>query len=219
MRTQDIETIVDMCMAEYGSPKRPATIHKFPWNKSPDALADWWERFSLRPLIHFSLQLKLHSNLQHQDHTLLVATNNHQIVGLIEISRQPPLADRNPPILPLPLVLKQLYCSIARLPPPQGWISNLLVDPAFRGLGYAKLLVLVAEGIARSWKCNSIHLHAHADGTGGRIAQGLYSSLGYETRGSSSDNDAFSWMGPEVLLSSSIYVIDGVPLLYLRKVL
>jgi GNAT superfamily N-acetyltransferase len=32
----------------------------------------------------------------------------------------------------------------------QGWVTNLLIDPKYRGFGYSKILMAATEGIARS---------------------------------------------------------------------
>ena len=78
------------------------------------------------------------------------------------------------------------------------------------------------EGIARSWQCQSIHLHADADSVNGEIPQRLYINLGYEMLPDGKQD--ISWMGngggvegPATSLSSSVFVIEGVPLLYLQK--
>jgi len=69
----------------------------------------------------------------------------------------------------------------------------------------------------------SMHLHCDANSVSGKGPQALYKKCGYEEafvmQGSSNDvirGGDFSWLGPETL-SSSVVVIDGVPLLYLRK--
>jgi len=117
----------------------------------------------------------------------------------------------------------------------QGWITNLLVKPEYRGRGLAKLLLAAAEGVVKSpaWRQEgqapgkneranrlSIHLHCDASSVSGRIPQALYKSVGYEETFvmRSCTDEEFSWMGPEAL-SSSVVMIEGVPLLYLRKLL
>ncbi|CAB9527642.1 Acetyltransferase (GNAT) family [Seminavis robusta] len=135
------------------------------------------------------------------------------IVGMVELSKQPPDPHRNPSAYPLPLWYKQAYCLVHNLPPINGWITNLLVDPAFRSQGYSKLLMAAAEGTARSWGCTKIHLHCDADTVAGKVPQRLYQNLGYEMV--EDPNAPFAWMGTE--LSNKIYMIQGVALLYMRK--
>ena len=126
-----------------------------------------------------------------------------------------------------------------------GWITNLLVAPEYRRRGYAQALVLAAENLAlQRWRLTSMHLHCDADQATGLSAQRLYmEQLGYGTirnndgkqqqakerennnnnngAGSSSSED-YSWMnnnnnmGP-ANCDSSVFVIQGIPLLYLFK--
>ena len=205
----------------------------------------WWEDFTLPSFIYGTFCWKIVERNPH-DHALIVATleettteldtgstaqhcvttihtnnnnnNNNdcsksKIVGMVELSQQPPSANRNPPAYPLPLWYKRLYCKINKLPPPNGWVTNLLVGPEGRGQGYSKLLMAAAEGVARTWNCTCIHLHCDASTEGGRIPQTLYKTLGYEMV---DDPDSpFAWMGSE--LSTKVYMIDEVALLYFRK--
>lgn len=141
--------------------------------------------------------------------------NDAVIVGMVELSRQPPEANRNPPAYPLPLWYKTAYCNMKQLPPLNGWVTNLLVGPDFRGQGYSKLLMAATEGVARSWGCNMIHLHCDANSIGGKVPQTLYKGLGYEMV--EDPNSPYAWMGSE--LSTKIFMIQGVALLYFRKAL
>jgi ribosomal protein S18 acetylase RimI-like enzyme len=237
------------------------------------------------------------------DHAVLLLTlsdatyNNHQdeeesqeaVVGIVEVSQQPPIPERNPPAFPIPLVVKQMYCwwwSVLQqqkqqqkrrqsftsksnnkalmtrrmnnmIIKPEGWITNVLVAPEFRGQGWAKVLVHACEGVARSWNVPAIHLHCDANSVSGRVAQQLYTSMGYqdscivnnnteyESSPASSSSSEYDWMKlaaqaeaaaglwsssssssttdtvypttEPVMCSSSVYVIEGVPLLYLKK--
>lgn len=56
------------------------------------------------------------------------------------------------------------------------YLSNLAVDPAYRGLGLAKRLVEEAERMAAKWGCRSVALHC--DPTN-KPAMRLYQALGY----------------------------------------
>ena len=137
------------------------------------------------------------------------------IVGMVELSRQPPEASRNPPAYPLPLWYKEAYCNMKKLHPLNGWVTNLLVRPDYRGEGYSKLLMAATEGVARSWNCDMIHLHCDANTIGGKVPQTLYKGLGYEMV--EDPNSPYAWMGTE--LSTKIFMIQGVALLYFRKAL
>lgn len=156
-------------------------------------------------------------------------TNQEQrqrLVGMIEISRQPPIPSRNPPAIPFPLWCKEVYGRLVLRGQQrkhsstwakdsdsdrgcdtasgycQAWITNLLVIPTYRGQGWAKVLVQAAETVATQYwrqpQPSSIHLHCDASF---RVAQNLYLSMGYQAT------------PPE----AAVYFIDGVPLLYLTK--
>ena len=220
-------------------------IDNFPWNKKPmemkEYIVDWWENFILPSFIYWTFRLKIVTRSP-QDHALLVATlsqqektsdvstmdinenyrdttkdnnNNNEIVGMVELSRQPPEPNRNPPAFPLPLWYKEAYCKLKKLPPPNGWVTNLLVGPNFRGQGYSKLLMAAAEGVAQSWGCSMIHLHCDANAVGGKVPQLLYKGLGYDMV--EDPNSPYAWMGSE--FSTKIFMVDGVALLYFRKAL
>jgi GNAT superfamily N-acetyltransferase len=150
-----------------------------------------------------------------------------QIVGIAELSWQPPDPIRNAPPFVLPYFAKTL---ISRFTPnngtnredkpkklPQGYISNVLTWKNKRGRGYSRVLMAALEGIARRWGCDDIRLHVDADEISGKVARGLYWSLGYEAvpdRGNS--KLGYDWMGPN-MANQGLYLVEGVPLLYLRK--
>jgi hypothetical protein len=74
------------------------------------------------------------------------------------------------------------------------------------------------------WGCPDVSLHVDANEYSGGVARDLYKSLGYEGvpdggSGASSENGTaggYGWMGP-YLANQGLYLVDGVPLLYLRK--
>ena len=244
LTSTDLDTVVSLCVAEFGggATSIETLMADFPWRKKPNEmkqyLVDWLENFALPAVIYWTFRLKIVPK-DPQDHALLVATQqytskqqsskcntytinskiNHdvdnRIVGLVEISKQPPDGKRNPPAYPLPLWYKQWYCLQNQLPSLNGWVTNLLVSPEFRGQGYSKLLMAAAEGVARRWGCTMIHLHCDADTVSGRVPQTLYKNLGYEAV--EDENSPFGWMGTE--LRNKIFMVEGVPLLYFRKTL
>jgi ribosomal protein S18 acetylase RimI-like enzyme len=200
IRSQDIQTIVEMCVQEYGS--GPAS---FPLD-SPLLLGDWIDREGLRLLVDWTTRLKVAH--PPNDHAIIVSSINDQIIGMVEVSLQPVIPERNPPPYPIPLYLKRAFARVTNNSL-QGWITNLLIVPEYRGQGHSKILVAACEGVAASWRCTSIHLHCDADQTAGQIAQKLYTGMGYQTL----RNEKFSWMDA----TSSVFSVQGVPLLYLRK--
>ena len=73
------------------------------------------------------------------------------------------------------------------------------------------------------WGCKDVSLHVDADEKSGRVAQGLYRKLGYvgvpDTCFSKSKGDrvGYEWMGPS-MANQGLYMVDGIPLIYMRKV-
>ena len=220
MESNDIPAITTLCLKEYGSGP-----NDFPGLENPADVGDWMDQQSLRQLIEVTMSMKISSG-DTSDHAIVVASLStpvgEDIVGMIEVSKQPIIPSRNPPPIPIPLFLKRIYCQFSRKPL-QAWVANLLVGPEMRGVGLGKALVGAVEGIARTkWECESIHLHCDADGVSGKIPQRLYLSLGYKpdtTNAADGKTGDLSWMmnGGAVNYASSVYFVEGVPLLYLSK--
>jgi len=57
------------------------------------------------------------------------------------------------------------------------WVYNIEVDPAFRGRGYGRAAMILAESEARSRGMTSLGLNVHGQNT---VARSLYDSLGYD---------------------------------------
>ncbi len=206
MDIQDLNDIVDLCMEEYGKKNR---------TNFADQLDQWW----LQRLIDSTMRMKLvlDSSVLEKDHTILVATQHTcqqstpRVIGMIEVSWQPVLPDRIPPAVPIPLPLKRMYCQVTGTPM-EAWIGNLLIEPSFRRRGLAKVLVSATEGIAaQRTGCTSLHLHCDAQYS---VAQRLYQSMGY--RIVPKEDTPFTFDGG-MAWKDSIYFVDGVALLYLRK--
>ncbi len=221
MTPKDIQHIMPICIEEFGTGTR-MNFFDFPFSNL-SRVSDWWDRVVFEPSVTLSLLSKMIANLERQatfqDPAILVlcraSVEKEEVVGMVEISLQTPDANRNPPPFPVPLWIKVLYCRLTsnRL---QGWVTNLLIDPRYRGLGYAKILMAATEGVAKSWRCNSIYLHADADYRSGKVAQALYKGLGYEVV--TDEITEYNWMsGGSPNPFSSIRMIEGVPLLCFRK--
>lgn len=229
MKRSDIRTVTNLCVEEYGEDPSQISSNVF----SSEFWADWSEYWSLRQVVDLSMQLKVSPSYHRvpSDHAVLLAciedNRNEEIAGMVELSRQPLLPQRNPPPFPIPALVKQ-----AAYPgtPLQGWITNLLVAPSHRGKGFAKLLIAACEGIAKSWNCQSISLHCEADESRGNVAQQLYLRSGYQPVPLLKDHCSsmrmtstrqLPWISDAATDSSflrpSTVVIDGVALLYLRK--
>ncbi len=157
-----------------------------------------------------------------------------KIVGIAELSWQPPVPNRNAPPYILPYFIKMMISQFLSPPSarkidanitigPKGYISNVLVWKNHRGRGYSRVLMAALEGIAKLWGCTDIRLHVDADEQSGNIAQQLYDSLGYvgvPDRGTTKSHGVvgYEWMGPS-MAHEGLYFVDGLPLLYLRKCL
>ena len=57
------------------------------------------------------------------------------------------------------------------------WVYNIEVEPAFRGRGYGRAAMILAEDEARSRGMTSLGLNVHGQNT---VARSLYDSLGYD---------------------------------------
>ena len=61
--------------------------------------------------------------------------------------------------------------------PDMAWVNVVAVDEAFRGRGYGREAMLLAEAEARSRGMRSVGLNVHGSNT---VARSLYESLGYQ---------------------------------------
>jgi ribosomal protein S18 acetylase RimI-like enzyme len=62
--------------------------------------------------------------------------------------------------------------------PHMAWVNDVEIDAAYRGRGYGRQAMLLAEQEARSRGMTTIGLNVHGHNT---VARALYDSLGYET--------------------------------------
>jgi hypothetical protein len=128
LQAEDLAQITDMCVAEYGSEISLESLLESP---TGTAVIDYLDCLSLRALVDLTMRMKLTdpaSTTLPSDHAVLVACQNDgNIVGMVEVSRQPPLGDRNPPPIPIPLFIKRLYSLAVGAGELQAWCANLLV--------------------------------------------------------------------------------------------
>jgi ribosomal protein S18 acetylase RimI-like enzyme len=61
--------------------------------------------------------------------------------------------------------------------PLMAWVNYVEVDPAYRGHGYGRAAMLLAERAARARGMTSLGLNVHGQNT---VARSLYGSLGYD---------------------------------------
>jgi ribosomal protein S18 acetylase RimI-like enzyme len=62
--------------------------------------------------------------------------------------------------------------------PLMAWVNNVEVDPAFRGRGYGRQAMVLAEQEVRERGMTSLGLNVHGQNT---VARALYDGLGYQT--------------------------------------
>jgi GNAT superfamily N-acetyltransferase len=246
LEVEDIKPILPEIVREFGAYDTPTSTG----SKLGDELATWIENFLFSFTVLVGLDQRVERRKKGYgkganvppDHNVIclvevtpVINNNskngndatttvsyaEQIVGIAELSWQPPDPTRNAPPFVLPYFAKDL---ISRLnnkhdegKVPKGYVSNVLTWKNRRGLGYSRVLMAALEGIARRWGCDDIRLHVDADEMSGRIARGLYWSLGYEAVPDRGNGKlGYEWMGPQ-MANRGLYLVEGVPLLYLRK--
>jgi GNAT superfamily N-acetyltransferase len=230
LEKEDVPTAVGLCLKEYGSypsstPKSNDPISTFIESKSED-----FDNF----LFSFVVLLGLGQRVERreksdldpscpQDHNVICiyevdADDNEKMVGMAEVSLQPPDPARTSPPFVVPTNLKKIFASAYGAPDPKPYISNVLVTNEYRGKGYSKVLMACCEGLAKQWDYNEVYLHVDADQRSGKPAQCLYRSLDYMPVINENYNKNFSWMGIDSV-NRGLYIVDGVALLFLKKTL
>ena len=253
LEVEDIKVILPEIVREFGALAVPSSTG----SKLGDEIATWIENFLFSFTVLVGLDQRVERRKKGYsddnvppDHNVIClvevtpVTNNNgsydgattnkmvsytqQIVGIAELSWQPPDPVRNAPPFVLPYFVKDLISRFIRnngeesisdeqQMVPKGYISNVLTWKSRRGLGYSRVLMAALEGIARRWGCDDIRLHVDADDVSGKIARGLYWSLCYEAVPDRGNGQVgYDWMGPS-MANQGLYLVEGVPLLYLRK--
>mmetsp|Transcript_19460 Transcript_19460/g.40774 ORF Transcript_19460/g.40774 Transcript_19460/m.40774 type:complete len:446 (-) Transcript_19460:27-1364(-) len=276
LEEEDIPKVLPEIVREFGSLISPSNEPKQPGDEVATQIENYL--FSLTVLIGLTQRVERrkkgylddasgNSSLVIPDHNVIciveqipfVSENSSttsyrdQIVGIGELSWQPPDPNRNAPPFVLPYFVKSILSRFNPVPAisaingdnassskelinePMGYISNVLVYKSRRGLGYGRVLMAALEGIARLWSCADVRLHVDANDVSGKVAQELYWSLGYQGVPDSRENKkrgsgllsvlgkgreqnrvGFEWMGPN-MANQGLYMVDGIPLLYLCK--
>ncbi|KAL7442730.1 hypothetical protein ACHAXM_008782 [Skeletonema potamos] len=247
LELEDIKIILPEILREFGAIETTTTSTG---SQLGDEIATWIENF----LFSFTVLVGLDQRVERRkkgydtssnvppDHNVIclvevtpvtngdatIISYTEQIVGIAELSWQPPDPTRNAPPFVLPYFVKEIISrfipnkggtnNIDESKAPKGYVSNVLTWKNRRGLGYSRVLMAALEGIARRWGCDDIRLHVDADEVSGKIARGLYWSLGYEAVPDRGNNKVgnYDWMGPS-MANQGLYLVEGVPLLYLRK--
>eukprot|EP00574_Skeletonema_japonicum_P004237 CAMPEP_0201733632 /NCGR_PEP_ID=MMETSP0593-20130828/32116_1 /ASSEMBLY_ACC=CAM_ASM_000672 /TAXON_ID=267983 /ORGANISM="Skeletonema japonicum, Strain CCMP2506" /LENGTH=361 /DNA_ID=CAMNT_0048226829 /DNA_START=79 /DNA_END=1161 /DNA_ORIENTATION=+ len=211
LEVKDIKSILPEIVREFGAYEVPTSTG----SKLGDEVATWIENFLFSFTVLVGLDQRVErrkkgygnnsnvppdhnvvclvevtpvttSNNNGNDSTTAVSYNE-KIVGIAELSWQPPDPTRNAPPFVLPYFAKDLISRFItndngtnNRKVPKGYVSNVLTWKSRRGLGYSRVLMAALEGIARRWGCADIRLHVDADELTGKVARGLYWSLGYE---------------------------------------
>jgi len=209
LEDEDITNILPEVVREFGAliPPSSSTTPKQPGDELATKIENYL--FSLTVLIGLTQRVVRRekgysaTNAACPDHNVIclveqAPTNNddnnsewqqqsysERIVGIAELSWQPPNPNGNAPPFVLPYFMKTL---ISRYGPsrdassskkePVGYVSNVLVWKTRRGRGYGRVLMAALEGIANIWGCDDVRLHVDANEYSGRIARGLYWNLG-----------------------------------------
>jgi len=228
----DVPAVVDLCMEEYGP--RPTLPKDGLWDH--DSIMSLWDQWAFKTLVAEGFRRRIHRN----DHSIVCLESinddgNNEILAIAEVSLQPPY--QTAPPLPHPYILKQVLAlwghfyrkSFLGLSLPfrindsllQPYISNVLVRENERGKGYGKWIMTVAEMKARSMGYSTVTLHVDANPSSAKVAQAMYSNLGYQPIFWTSANAQPILEGggdtENVGVSSAVYFIEGIPLLYLYK--
>jgi len=233
----DVPAVVNLCMEEYGprcTPKDSYAIQNRLWDH--DSIMSLWDQWAFKTLVAEGFRQRIHRN----DHSIVCLEsinddNDNEILAVAEVSLQPPYHTAT--ALPQPYILKRVLAlwghfyrkSFLGLSLPfrindsllQPYISNVLVRENERGKGYGTWITTVAEMKARSMGYSTVTLHVDANPSSAKVAQAMYSNLGYQP---------IFWTSPNVQpilegggdmenvgVSSAVYFIEGIPLLYLYK--
>ena len=164
-----------------------------------------------------------------------------EVIAIAEVSLQPPF--KTAPPLVMPYSLKRTLAAFERLTHKQShgtflssktnleaYVSNVLVRRRFRKQGVGKLLMAALEQHAkRVMGYPRVTLHCDANPRSGSVAQQMYLQLGYEpvfedlpawqteNNGSNVVNDVESCSESSINIGNAVYILDDIPLLYLKK--
>ena len=228
LEKDDVTVAVGLCLQEYGSYPSNAPKNDDPLSKLIQSKMDDFDNF----LFSFVVLLGLGQRVERreksdlnpsfpQDHNVICISEidinqNEQMIGMAEVSLQPPDPARTSPPFVVPTAFKKFFSFIYGAPDPTPYISNVLITNEFRRKGYSKVLMACCEGLAKKWGYDEAYLHVDADQRSGATAQRLYRSIGYMPVVDEKYNQNFAWMGIDSV-NRGLYIVDGVALLFLKK--
>lgn len=231
MELQDLQKCVSITLKEYGQyskiqPGQSETMKKI------QSILDYLDNFVFSFVVLLGLEQRVTRRMKSdaipslpQDHNVVIISElipnengdtDEVIFGMAEISLQPPDPSRTAPPFVIPTQLKSFFAEFISATKVNAYVSNVLITNEYRSKGYSKVLMAACHGLARNWGYTSTYLHVDADAKTGRAAQQLYRKLGYKLFMDETYNEQFSWMGIESV-NRGLYIVDGVPLLFLKK--
>jgi len=236
MELQDLQKCVSITLKEYGQYSKIQSGQSETMKKIQSIL-DYLDNFVFSFVVLLGLEQRVTRRMKSdaipslpQDHNVVIISElipnengdtDEVIFGMAEISLQPPDPSRTAPPFVIPTQLKSFFAEFisatkGNKKPLCAYVSNVLITNEYRSKGYSKVLMAACHGLARNWGYTSTYLHVDADAKTGRAAQQLYRKLGYKLFIDKTYNEQFSWMGIESV-NRGLYIVDGVPLLFLKK--
>lgn len=234
LEKDQVSKAVSLCLKEYGSYPSSSSKAKSELDRKVASIMDDFENylFSFVVLLGLGQRVERRQKSEQvislpQDHNVVCLYQVEQdslsykngketMIGMAEVSLQPPDPARTSPPFVLPTYVKNALSKAGIWRETKPYISNVLVTNEFRGKGYSKLLMASCEGLAKSWGYNECYLHVDADPKSGGPAQNLYKSIGYAPVINETYNKDFAWLGIDVV-NRGLYIVDGVALLFLKK--
>ncbi len=238
MEIKDLKRCVSMCLQEYGTYSSPSSnLIKTKLDELDNFVFSFIVLLGLEQRVSRRIESDKSTSLP-QDHNVILLSEvqpgygdassedngqgeSEYIFGMAEISLQPPDPSRTSPPFVIPTAIKKVISNISsatssKKKPLCAYISNVLITNEYRSKGYSKVLMSACHGLARSWGYKSTFLHVDADYKAGRAAQQLYRKLGYKPVIDETYNEKFAWMGIDSV-NRGLYIVDGMPLLFLAK--
>ena len=231
LEESDVQIATAMCLTEYGSYASNNPTFSNDVERWADSVSNYIENWLFCFVVSIGLTQRIERRQKgddqsvplNPDHNCLVIAEldkdlKEEIVGMAEISIHVPNAGLTSPPFVTPDRIKKLISIITKSAPPCPYISNVLIKDEYRGLSYSKILMAACEGVGKNWGYDCVYLHVDANMVSGATAQGLYKNLGYKPvmNSASGTNERFTRLGPE-LVNGGLYIVDGVPLLFLSK--
>lgn len=232
LQDEDLPSTVRMCVREFG-PSNPQN-RQFPltrWlTKHPplnglavgaiyiqNYILAWVVYLGLYSRIRVRMWGETHPNAQQDHHVLCLSEPTEKIIlGIAEVSFQPPYQTAPPFVLPF--FFKRLLCQFNPTLQcgPVPYLSNVVIQESFRGFGYGSVLMEAIECHAKDvLGCHQLTLHIDANGAKENAAWKLYRRMGYKPI--DDDRHNFVPFNDKNERGTGMYMIGGEPMIYMRK--